>query len=63
MELLIELKVFPIFGPSKRTTEITTRATRARMMAYSTSPCPLSSRADNINYSFQKKSVPEYLLS
>jgi hypothetical protein len=30
------LKVLPILGPSKRMTAITTMATRARMIAYST---------------------------
>lgn len=37
-ELLMVLKVLPIFGPSKRITAITTMATRARMIAYSTRP-------------------------
>ena len=38
MELAMVLKVFPILGPSKLTTLITTIATNARMIAYSTSP-------------------------
>ena len=42
------LKVLPILGPSKRTTLITTRATNARIIAYSTSPCPLSFGANNM---------------
>ena len=42
------LKVLPILGPSKRTTLITTRATNARIIAYSTSPWPLSFGANNI---------------
>jgi len=54
MELLIELNVLPIFGPSNRTTAMTIRATSDRIIAYSTSPCPFSIRADNINQSFQK---------
>ena len=37
-ELLIVLKVLPILGPSKRMTAITTIATSARMIAYSTRP-------------------------
>ena len=37
-ELLMELNVLPILGPSKRITAITTIATKARMMAYSTRP-------------------------
>ena len=37
-ELLMVLKVLPILGPSKRMTAITTMATRARMIAYSTKP-------------------------
>jgi len=37
-ELLIVLKVLPIFGPNIRTTTMTTNATRERMIAYSTSP-------------------------
>jgi hypothetical protein len=49
MELLIELNVLPILGPSRRTTAITTSATNARMIAYSTSPWPFSWMADNMN--------------
>src|SRR4029079_13675286 len=37
-ELLIVLKVLPIFGTSKRITAITTIATSARIIAYSTRP-------------------------
>jgi hypothetical protein len=63
MELLIELNVLPIFGPMKRTTAITTRATSERMIAYSTRPCPFCVGAKNIKYSFQKNfPFPEYLL-
>ena len=47
-ELLMVLKVLPIFGPSKRMTAITTMATRARMIAYSTRPWPFSLGANNI---------------
>ena len=45
-----------------RITAITTIATKARMIAYSTSPCPCCEGAKNINIPF-KKSLPEYLLS
>jgi hypothetical protein len=58
-ELLIELKVLPTFGPNRRTTAITTTATSTRMIAYSTSPCPFSCGANNINDSFlNKNSTP-----
>src|SRR5215208_1896055 len=58
-ELLMVLKVLPILGPSKRITAITTIATRARMIAYSTSPCPFSLGANNMVNSFLIKYVPE----
>lgn len=48
MELDMVLKVLPIRGPSKRTTLITTRATNERIIAYSTSPWPLSFDANNM---------------
>jgi hypothetical protein len=54
MELLTVLNVFPIVGPSRRITAITTMATNAKMIAYSTSPWPFSLMADNIINSFQK---------
>ena len=54
MELLIELKVLPIVGPSKRTTAITMRATRARIIEYSTKPWPFSLGLNNIINPFQK---------
>ena len=60
-ELLIVLKVLPIFGPSKRITAITTIATSARMIAYSTSPWPFSLGANNIVNSFLIEYVPEDL--
>ena len=61
MELLIMLYVLPSFGPKKFMTAMTTMATRARMIAYSTSPCPRCSRAETMLDSFQKKRS-EYLL-
>ena len=48
-ELLIVLKVLPIFGPITRTIAITTTATSTRMIAYSTSPCPLSCGWNNMD--------------
>src|SRR6266487_2999466 len=47
-ELLIVLNVLPILGPSNRMTAMTTMATRARMIAYSTRPWPFSLGANNI---------------
>ncbi|MBV6466673.1 MAG: hypothetical protein PGMFKBFP_01996 [Anaerolineales bacterium] len=38
--LLIVLNAFPITGPRSRRTAKTTMATRTRINAYSTSPCP-----------------------
>jgi len=38
MELAMVLKVSPILGPNRLTTLITTSATNAMMIAYSTSP-------------------------
>jgi hypothetical protein len=55
MELLIELNVLPTLGPSSRMTAITTSATSAKMIAYSTSPWPFSLMADNINKFLSKK--------
>jgi len=46
------LNVLPILGPSRRITAITTIATRARMIAYSTSPWPCSLGANNMVNSF-----------
>ena len=51
------LKVSPILGPSKRTTLMTTSATNARMIAYSTSPCPLSFGANNIRKILSLKKI------
>jgi hypothetical protein len=47
-ELAIVLKVLPILGPSKRITAITTMATSARIIAYSTRPWPFSLGANNM---------------
>ena len=47
-ELLIVLKVLPTLGPSRRITAITTIATSARMIAYSTRPWPFSFGANNM---------------
>jgi hypothetical protein len=49
MELFIELNVLPILGPSKRMIAITTNATKAMMIAYSTRPWPLSWGANNMD--------------
>ena len=57
-EFEMVLKVLPILGPSKRTTAITTRATSARIIAYSTSPCPLSFDANNMT---EFLSIKKYL--
>src|SRR5574341_779581 len=65
-ELAMVLKVLPILGPSKRITAITTMATRARIIAYSTRPWPFSFGANNIvNLPFNKKilGLPEGALS
>jgi hypothetical protein len=44
---------FPIAGPITRIKAITTIATKTRMNAYSTSPCPFSGRRNFIqNTSF-----------
>jgi hypothetical protein len=48
-ELLIVLKILPTLGPIRRMTAITTTATRTRMIAYSTSPCPLSFGWNNMD--------------
>jgi hypothetical protein len=48
-ELLMVLKIFPIFGPSMRRIAITTIATNTRMIAYSTNPCPLSCGCNNMD--------------
>ena len=42
------LKMSPIAGPSRLKTTITTIATRTRINAYSTKPCPFSFGANNI---------------
>jgi hypothetical protein len=55
IELLIELNVLPTLGPSRRMTAITTRATSAKIIAYSTSPWPFSSMADNMRINPFKK--------
>ena len=47
-ELEMVLKVLPILGPSKRITAITTMATSARIIAYSTRPWPFSFGANNM---------------
>jgi len=59
MELAMVLNVSPILGPSKRTTLITTSATNARMIAYSTSPCPLSFGANNMRKFLSLKNMSE----
>ena len=59
MELAMVLKVFPILGPSKLTTLITTIATKARMIAYSTSPCPFSLGANNIGKFLSLKNISD----
>jgi hypothetical protein len=46
MALTMLLKMLPIAGPSRARMTITTIATRTRIKAYSTSPCP-SSRGRN----------------
>lgn len=53
------LNVLPILGPSKRMTAITTIATRARMIAYSTRPWPFSLGANNMLNSFLIEIIPE----
>ena len=47
-EFEMVLKVLPILGPSNRMTAITTMATSARMIAYSTRPWPFSFGANNM---------------
>src|SRR5512141_2290268 len=63
-ELLMVLKVLPILGPSKRMTAITTIATRARIIAYSTRPCPFSLGANNmlalLSSRFDPEEFPQY---
>jgi hypothetical protein len=39
---LIKLNVFPMTGPRTINATITTRATKTRIKAYSTNPCPFS---------------------
>jgi len=56
-ELAMVLKVLPILGPSKRMTAMTTMATSARMIAYSTRPWPFSLGANNMVNSFRKMFV------
>jgi hypothetical protein len=56
-ELLIVLKILPIFGPSRRTIAITTTATSTRMIAYSTSPCPLSCGYNNMDEFLSEKII------
>jgi hypothetical protein len=52
------LKMFPIAGPSNARITITTTATKTRIKAYSTRPCPFSFGANNIRiFSFLKKLV------
>src|SRR5688500_17111356 len=67
-ELLIVLKVLPILGPSKRMTAITTIATSARMIAYSTRPWPFSLGANNMveilsNVKFTPEDRPQFCCS
>lgn len=68
-ELEIVLNVLPILGPSKRMTAMTTMATSARMIAYSTRPWPFSFGANNIakllSYKLrfsQPEDLPQYWL-
>jgi hypothetical protein len=46
--LIIWLNTFPIAGPSSVRIAITTTATKTRINAYSTRPCPFSFGAYNI---------------
>ena len=54
--LLMVLNTLPIIGPSNIRTAITTMATRTRIKAYSTKPCPFSFGANNIDLT----SFPKY---
>src|SRR6188474_1387994 len=49
-ELLILLKTLPITGPRMVRAAITTIATKTRINAYSTRPCPFSLGANNMGY-------------
>lgn len=69
-ELLIELKVLPTVGPSRRIMAITTRATNTMMIAYSTSPCPCSLIENNMDeflsektFDFQRWKIHMIILS
>jgi len=44
----ILLKMLPIAGPSNARITITTTATKTRIKAYSTRPCPFSFGANNM---------------
>ena len=55
----MELKVLPILGPSKVMTAMTTMATRARMIAYSTRPWPFSFGANNMLIFLSKNVLSE----
>ena len=61
MELAMVLKVSPILGPNRLTTLITTSATNAMMIAYSTSPWPLSFGANNMRKFLSLKNMSENL--
>jgi len=58
-ELLMLEKVLPILGPSKFMTAITTIATRAIIIAYSTRPWPFSLGANNMVLFLSNKLLPE----
>jgi hypothetical protein len=57
------LNVLPIFGPRRRMIAMTTMATSARMIAYSTSPWPFSLGANNIIACLSKNGFTDGLTS